>query len=106
MTRIPGHEVPRVIRAQIHALLITACTATAAAQAAGMQCGSRIIEVGMSRAEVLQHCGEPTSREEEEQPVRSGNQVTGTTTVERWTYDSYSRKRTLVFDQDRLTPIQ
>lgn len=94
------------MRAAIHALLITTCAAAATAHSEDMQCGSRLIEVGMSRSEVLEHCGEPTSREVEEQPVRSGNRISGTTTVERWTYDSYSRKRTLLFDQDRLTSIQ
>jgi hypothetical protein len=87
-----------------NALLLVAL-ATTSLHAEDLRCGSRLIEVGMSRAEVLQYCGEPTSRDIEEQPVRSGKQVTGTTAIERWTYSSYSRTRTLVFDGDRLTSI-
>ena len=70
------------------------------------RCGSKLIGVGMTQGEVLAHCGEPTSRSAEEHDVRSGNQVVGKTTIHRWTYESYSSTRTLVFDQDRLTSIE
>ena len=70
------------------------------------RCGSKLIGVGMTQNEVLSHCGEPTSRSVEVQDVRSGNQVVGTTQLHRWTYESYSTTRVLVFDQDRLTSIQ
>ena len=72
----------------------------------GFHCGSRIIEVGMTQAEVLKYCGAPTSKSEEAVPVRSGNQVVGTTQSQRWTYSSFSATRVLVFDQDRLVSIQ
>ncbi len=91
-------------RALANTLLLTAFAITSV-HAEDMRCGSRLIEVGMSRAEVLQYCGEPSTRDTEEQPVRSGKQVTGTTAIERWTYSSYSRTRTLVFDGDRLISI-
>lgn len=70
------------------------------------RCGSKLIGVGMTQSEVLAHCGEPTARSMEEQDVRSGNRIVGKTTLYRWTYESYSATRTLVFDQDRLTSIE
>jgi hypothetical protein len=69
------------------------------------RCGNRLIEPGMTRAEVLALCGEPTSKTIELQDVRSGNQVVGKTEVQRWTYASYSTTRVLVFDQDTLKTI-
>ena len=70
------------------------------------RCGSKLIVAGMSQAEVLQHCGEPATRSTEKQDVRSGNRVTGQTEVHRWTYESYSVTRVLVFDQDKLVSIE
>ena len=70
------------------------------------RCGNRLIEPGMTRAEVLALCGEPTSKAVEVQDVRSGNQVVGKTEVQRWTYASYSTTRVLVFDQDTLKAIE
>ena len=70
------------------------------------RCGSKLIVPGMSQAEVLQHCGDPASRSTEKQDVRSGNRVTGQTEVHRWTYESYSVTRVLVFDQDQLVSIE
>ena len=71
-----------------------------------MRCGGKIIVTGMTQSEVLEHCGEPTAKAEEELPVRSGNQVVGKTLRYRWTYESYSGKRVLVFDQEKLILIQ
>ena len=90
-------------------LLLVAAIAVARGAAAddeSFRCGSKLIVVGMSQDEVLSHCGEPSSRSEEAQDVRSGNRVVGTTTRHRWTYDSYRVTRVLVFDQDRLTSIE
>jgi hypothetical protein len=70
------------------------------------RCGSKLIVTGMSQAEVLQHCGEPASRSTEKQDVHSGNRVTGQTEMHRWTYESYSVTRVLVFDQDKLVSIE
>ncbi len=70
------------------------------------RCGSRLIEAGMSQAEVLQLCGAPTAKTVEVQDVRSGNRVVGKTQVQRWTYASYSVTRVLVFDQDTLKAIE
>jgi len=60
----------------------------------------------MTRAEVLQLCGEPTSKTVEVQDVRSGSRVVGKTEVHRWTYASYSTTRVLMFDQDTLKAIE
>jgi hypothetical protein len=70
------------------------------------RCGNRLIEPGMTRAEVLGLCGEPTSTSVEVQDVRSGTRVVGKTEVQRWTYESYSATRVLVFDQDTLKAIE
>ena len=71
-----------------------------------LRCGNRLIEPGMTRAEVLKLCGEPTSKTVEMQDVRSGTRVVGKTEVQRWTYASYSTTRVLVFDQDTLKAIE
>lgn len=70
------------------------------------RCQGQLVEAGMTQAQVRQLCGEPTSKSTEVQDVRSGNRVTGTTEVHRWTYASYSETRVLVFDQDRLRAIE
>lgn len=70
------------------------------------RCGNRLIEPGMTQAEVLSLCGEPTSKSAEIQDVRSGPRVVGQTEVQRWTYESYSATRVLVFDQDTLKAIE
>ncbi len=72
----------------------------------GFHCGSKIITIGMTQAEVLEHCGAPTSKTEETVPVRSGPQVVGTTQSYKWTYSSWGATRVLVFDQDKLVAIQ
>lgn len=87
---------------------VLACTATVGTAAAddGFRCGSKIVVTGMTQAEVLNYCGAPTSQSEEVVPVRSANQVVGTTTSYRWTYSSFSATRVLVFDQDTLVAIE
>ena len=70
------------------------------------RCGGTLIEPGMTQAQVLAQCGDPTSKAEETQDVRSGPQVVGKTTVSRWKYASYSATRVLVFDGDRLVRIE
>ena len=60
----------------------------------------------MTQSDVLEHCGAPTSKSEQQIPVRSGNQVTGTTLSSRWTYESYGATRVLVFDQENLVSIE
>jgi hypothetical protein len=70
------------------------------------RCQGQLVEPGMTQAQVLQVCGDPTSKSTEVQDVRTGNRVTGTTEVHRWTYASYGETRVLVFDQDRLRDIE
>ncbi len=87
-------------------LTIVLGLATATAGADSMRCGGKVISIGMPMSEVLQYCGEPASKEIEEHDVRSGNRVTGTTQLHRWTYSDYSRVRVLEFDQDKLLSIR
>ena len=73
-----------------------------------MRCGSKIVKVGMTAAEVLKYCGEPTSKEVEEHAVRSGNREIGTTQLNRWIYNrgSVGKPKVLEFDQDKLIAIK
>ena len=87
------------------AMLAAAACGMASAEEA-FRCGSKLIAVGMTQGEVLERCGEPLSRSVEQQDVRSGNRVVGTTSRHKWTYESYSATRVLVFDQDRLVSIE
>lgn len=70
------------------------------------RCGSKLIEPGMTRSEVLAQCGEPTLKSVEIEDVRSGPQVVGKTQVSRWTYEAYSATHVLVFDGEKLVSIQ
>lgn len=70
------------------------------------RCGSKLIDIGMTQAEVLQYCGEPASKDVEDYDIRSAKQVVGRTAVWRWTYQIAGRTRVLVFDQDKLTAIK
>ena len=89
-------------------LALTACVAVAAPAVAddNFRCGSKLVVTGMTQAKVLQLCGPPLSKSEENLPVRSGNQVVGETTTHRWTYESYGATRILVFDMDVLKSIK
>ena len=79
----------------------------AASPQSPMRCGSRIIVVGMTMAEVRRYCGEPASKKVEEHDVRSGNRVVGKTQINIWTYQqSGSLARVLEFDQDKLIAIK
>ena len=73
-----------------------------------MRCGSKIVTVGMTAADVLKYCGQPTSKEVEEHDIRSGNRVIGTTQLNRWTYSrgSVGKPKVLEFDQDKLISIK
>jgi hypothetical protein len=92
----------------IRAFVVLASIAAVGTAAADetYRCGGKLIEPGMTQSEVLAQCGDPTSKSVEAQDVRSGNQVVGKTEVHRWTYESYSATRVLVFDQDRLVSIE
>lgn len=87
------------------AVLCAACSAAVVADA-NLRCGSKIIVVGMTQAEVRAHCGEPLAEDVEDHDVRSGQRVVGRTAVHRWTYESGGATHVLVFDQDRLVSIE
>jgi hypothetical protein len=88
------------------AVLLVAAPAAQALADDSFVCGSRIIELGQTQDEVVAQCGEPTSKDVQEEAVRSGNRTVGVTQKSRWTYASYSSTRVLVFDGDKLVGIE
>jgi hypothetical protein len=74
---------------------------------ATLRCGNKIVETGMSMAEVENYCGKPSSVMSESQDIRSGNRVIGTTLVHYWTYDRASGQNAAIleFDQEKLLSI-
>lgn len=98
-----------MMRMQLSRWVCAACMAVFSTLASAddtFRCGNRLIEPGMTQAEVLQLCGEPSERSVEVQDVRSGNRVVGKTQVQRWTYSSYAATRVLTFDKDVLRAIE
>src|SRR5512137_1629211 len=94
---------------QLHTGIVVLVAGLSAAAASGdeaFRCSNRLIEPGMTIGEVQQLCGPPTKKVDEVQDVRSGNRVVGKTTFHRWTYESYSQTRVLLFDQDTLKSIE
>ena len=92
--------------ATVLALLLAAAPVAPMLADDSFVCGSKIIELGVTQAEVLAQCGEPSSKDVQEEAVRSGNRTVGVTQTSRWTYASYSSTRVLVFDGDRLIGIE
>lgn len=91
------------------ALIATlAVLGTSPAFADTLRCGSKIVETGMTMTEVKKHCGSPSSSAVEEQDVRSGNRVVGTTEIHIWRYNRMSGQDTAIlkFDQDKLMSIK
>lgn len=87
--------------------IIAASLAITAIADENFRCGSRIVYYGMTPAQVTQYCGEPTTETIDMQRVRSpNNQVLGATEVRRWTYQSYSANRLLVFVDGKLQSIR
>ena len=87
------------------ATFIAILAALAAAQpsfAEGFRCGQRIATRDMSVAELLDACGEPTTKTVEVVEVSgpnaqgAGNIKRGTVTVETWTYDRGSQASAMV----------
>ena len=94
---------------RIYVLILSACLlSTVVAAEETIRCGSKIVRVGMSSAEVLKYCGEPSSREVEEHNVLSGGRVVGTTQLHIWTYQrgSVGSPKVLEFDQEKLISIE
>ena len=96
----------------LHGALIAAVAASAHADDT-MRCrNGRLINTGMTAAEVTARCGEPRSRAVEEIPVRArlpnGAVVqTGTTQAERWIYARGQGQfdAQLTFEDDKLVRI-
>ena len=88
-------------------VMLLLCAAVPAAAQDTLRCGSKIVQTGMTMAEVKEHCGNPTSTEIVEQDVRAGPRVVGTTQIHIWRYDRGSTQRTAVleFDQEELKSI-
>jgi len=89
-------------------LVALACISVSPAFADTLRCGSKIVETGMNMADVKKYCGQPSSTSVEEQDVRSGNRVVGTTQFHIWRYNRMSGQNTAVleFDQDKLMSIK
>lgn len=68
-------------------------------------CGSKIIMIGAKQAEVLEYCGEPTSKTSGTDAMREGDYYDGTAPIERWTYATDTVTRVLTFDQGALVSI-
>jgi hypothetical protein len=69
-------------------------------------CGNTIITLGATESDVLQNCGEPTSKSVEQEAKRQGRHYVGTTPIEHWTYASDTVTRVLTFDQGKLVSIK
>jgi hypothetical protein len=94
---------------KLNALLIAALVLSGAtASAETLRCGSKIVDVGMSMAEVQKYCGNPSSKTVEEHDVRAGNRVVGKTQLHIWRYNRSSGQRAAVleFDRDKLMSIK
>jgi hypothetical protein len=103
----PGkQESMQMHRSEIFILAVVLAATTASASDT-LRCGSKLVETGMTMAEVKNYCGKPSSSTIEEQDVRSGNRVIGTTQLHIWTYDRASGQNSAVleFDQDKLLSI-
>lgn len=72
-----------------------------------LRCGSKIVQTGMTMAEVKKYCGNPSATAIEEQDVRAGPRVVGKTQIHTWRYNRASGQRTAVleFDQQKLMSI-
>ena len=78
-----------------------------------MRCGGRLVSVGMTKGQVLDLCGEPQSKSEEEvaQMARRANGTTyqiGTIIIEHWVYSLSSSRfpAQLKFEEGKLTSLQ
>ncbi|HEU4516613.1 MAG TPA: DUF2845 domain-containing protein [Steroidobacteraceae bacterium] len=81
---------------------LAALAAVQTASAEGFRCGQRIATPDMSVEELLDVCGEPTTKTVEVVDVYgpnthgAGNIKRGTVTVETWTYDRGSQASAMV----------
>jgi len=96
------------MKTRLTLLIALFCIGTSPAFADTLRCGNKIVDTGMSMAEVKKYCGQPSSTSVEEHDVRSGNRVVGTTQFHIWRYNRMSGQNTAVlgFDQDKLMSIK
>ena len=94
-------------------LLSLALIAAPSARADTLRCGSKLIEAGVTKGEVLAKCGEPDYVENIDEPVRArsvngGTYVVGTTSKTIWTYKRAPGKfpAVLTFDGSVLKSIE
>lgn len=94
-------------------LLFLLAASSAIATDDTFRCGSRLIDTSVSRDEILQQCGEPTSKTSEDIPqqVRRANGTTfvnGVVHVETWTYDRGSSRfpAVLRFEDGKLVKVE
>jgi hypothetical protein len=95
-------------------LAAAACVAGSASAQDQMTCRNSIVRVGMTSSEIAAKCGEPKDKSVENVPVRATNarrgttNVTGSVTVERWTYDRGSGRfpALLTFEDGKLKSIE
>jgi hypothetical protein len=83
--------------------LVTMATPKIAACDELFRCGSWLVSTQTSVAELLQKCGEPSSRQVSTADARShvvggGTQKVGTTTTEIWRYDHGSKMLVTIVD--------
>jgi len=90
-----------------HFCILIALLWATASNADTLRCGSKIVQTGMTMAEVKKYCGNQSSTSIEEQDVRSGPRVVGKTQIHTWRYNRSSTQRTAVleFDQEKLMSI-
>jgi hypothetical protein len=83
--------------------LVTMVTPRIAACDEQFRCGSWLVSTQTSVAELLQKCGEPSSRQVSTEDARAhvaggGSQKVGTTTTEIWHYDRGSKMLVTIVD--------
>jgi hypothetical protein len=69
-------------------------------------CGDKIIMIGATQADVLQNCGEPTSKTGDTDAMREGRYYEGTAPIEQWTYATDTVTRVLRFDKGVLVSME
>ncbi len=90
-----------------HFFILVALLWATISNADTLRCGSKIVRTGMTMTEVMKYCGNPLSTSIEEQDVRAGPRVVGTTQIHTWRYNRASGQRTAVleFDLEQLKSI-
>ena len=95
------------MKSRVFLMILLVLSATGAS-AETLRCGSKIVDVGMSMADVKKYCGNPSSKTVEEHDVRAGNRVVGKTQLHIWRYNRSSglNAAILEFDNDKLMSIK